>query len=245
MSLKGKVALVVGGSRGIGAAIAARLAKEGADVAITYAKSPKAADEVVAAIKASGRRSVALKADSSVTSEIKGLLARVKKELGALDIVVYNAGTFTAAPLGSGDEAAFDREMTINVRSVYTVLNEAATELNSGARFITIGSVVGDRVAFPGLSIYATTKFALQGLTRAAARDLGAKGILVNAVQPGPIATDMNPDEGDFATVLKASTILGRFGVADEVAGAVAFLAGPDATYITGTTLDVDGGMNT
>ncbi|MBI1292034.1 SDR family oxidoreductase [bacterium] len=243
MSLNGKVALVTGGSRGIGAATAIRLAKEGADVAITYAKSPKAAEEVVAKIKALGRKAVAIKADSSVTAEVTGLLARVKKELGGIHIVVNNAGTFTAAPLGQASEEAFDKEIAINVKAIFTILNEAANVLEKGARIINVGSVVGGRAPFAGLSIYATSKFAVQGITRAAARDLGAKGILVNAVQPGPIATDMNPDEGDFATVLKAQTILGRFGVADEVAGAVAFLAGPDANYITGTTLNVDGGM--
>lgn len=243
MSLKGKVALVTGASRGIGAATALRLAADGADIAITYAKSPDAAHKVVAAIRATGRKAEAYQADAAHPEKLEGLVARVVAAFGRLDIVVNNAGIFEMGPVTEADLAHFDRTLNVNLRAVYQITREAAAVLPSGGRIINVGSVLGQRVPFPGLAAYATSKFGIAGLTAATARELGAKGILVNCVQPGPIATDMNPDEGDFANVMKGMTAQGRYGRPEEIAGAVAFLAGPDSTYITGTTLNVDGGF--
>lgn len=245
MELQGKVALVTGGSRGIGAATAERLAREGADVAITYSSSPAAAEKVVAAIRAAGRKSQAFKADASKPAELKGLLAKVAAKMGGLDILVNNAGVFDATPVGSTTEAAYDRTMDVNVKAVFLLIDEAANVLPAGGRIVNVGSCLGERVPFPGIAAYSASKFAVAGLTRAAARDLGPKGILVNCVQPGPVATDMNPENAPGADGQKASTILGRFGRPEEIAAAVAFFAGPDSTYITGVSLNVDGGFNT
>ena len=243
MSLSGKVALVTGGSRGIGAATVLRLAQEGADVALTYVRAAGAAQEVVAKVEALGRRAVAIRADSMDAAAVAALPARVVAGLGRLDIIVNNAGSFTAAPLDAVELDAFRKEMALNAEAAFVLAKAALGVLPEGGRFITVGSVLGQRVPMGGLAVYSTGKFAIQGLTRALARDLGQKGILVNCVQPGPVATDMNPDEGDSAAFLKSMTCLKRYGKPAEIAGAVAFLAGPDATYITGAVLNVDGGM--
>jgi 3-oxoacyl-[acyl-carrier protein] reductase len=245
--LIGKVALVTGGSRGIGAAIARALADDGADVAISYAASADKAQAVVQDLLAKGVRADAFKADQADAKAVNALVETVAQRFGRLDILVNNAGVLTLGQVHdrANNIADLDRMFAINVGGVATAVRAAVPLMGDGGRIISIGSVVGDATPFPGAADYSATKAALLGYTRGWARDLGPKGITVNTIQPGPIDTDMNPAEnGDFAEAQKAATALGRYGTADEVAAAVAFLAGPSAGYITGTTLTVDGGFN-
>jgi 3-oxoacyl-[acyl-carrier protein] reductase len=244
-TLAGKVALVTGGSRGIGAATAVRLARDGAAVALSYSSSPDKAEAVVKAIRDAGGTAAAFQADQADPKAVAALVEAVVAKFGRLDVLVNNAGVFAGGAIDdpNADLAALDREQAVNVGGVVAATRAAVKHLPAGGRIITIGSGLGERVPFPGIAGYAATKAAIVGYSRGWARDLGPKGITVNVVQPGPIATDMNPDSGDFAAVQKASTALGRYGTAEELAGAVAFLAGPDATYVTGTVLTVDGGF--
>ena len=244
--LTGKVALVTGGSRGIGAATARALADDGANVAISYAASADKADALVREFEGKGVRAAAFKADQGDPAQVQGLVNAVVKRFGRLDILVNNAGVFVTGAVGdpSNDVAKFDRQFAVNVGGVAAAVRAAAKVMSEGSRIISVGSILGARVPFPGLADYSATKAAVAVYTKGWARDLGPKGITVNAVQPGPIDTDMNPADGDFAAVAKAATALGRYGRPEEVAAAIVFLASPGASYITGTTLDIDGGMN-
>jgi 3-oxoacyl-[acyl-carrier protein] reductase len=243
MTLAGKVALVTGGSRGIGAAIARRLARDGAAVALTYASSPGKAEEVVRAIEADGGRALAIRADSADARAVGSAVAETVRAFGRLDVLVNNAGLLTMAPLDQMALDDFDRMVAVNVRAVFVAAQEASRHMGEGGRIITIGSVNADRMPFAGGAVYAMTKAAVAGLTRGLARDLGPRGITVNNVQPGPIDTDSNPAHGPFAESLKSFMALSRYGHGDEIAGLVAYLASPEAAFVTGASLTIDGGF--
>ncbi|MEU0246242.1 SDR family oxidoreductase [Streptomyces sp. NPDC006235] len=239
-NLGGKVALVTGASRGIGAATALRLAREGADVAVGYVNGKEAAEEVVRAVEALGRRAVAVRADAADAAEAAGAVSAAAEALGGLDVLVNNAGVGVLGPLETLSLADVDRVLAVNVRGVFLASQAAAARMPEGGRIITIGSCMAQRVPGPGGTLYATSKAALAGLTKALARELGGRGITANLVHPGPIDTDMNPADGPHAAGQAAVTALGRFGTADEVASMVVYLAG--ATYVTGAEFAVDGG---
>ncbi|MDF3058988.1 MAG: short-chain dehydrogenase/reductase [Rariglobus sp.] len=243
-SIAGKVALVTGGSRGLGAAIAKRLAADGAAVAITYTSSPDKAAAVVNAIEAAGGRALALQADSADPAAVQAAVAETVKTLGRLDILVNNAGILAIAPIDQFTLADFDRTIAVNVRGVFVASQAAAVHLPQGGRIINIGSVNADSMPFAGGSVYALSKGAVASFTRGLARDLGPRGITVNNVQPGPVDTDLNPAHGPFADSLTKIMALGRYGRAEEVAGLVSYLAGPDGGYVTGANLTIDGGFD-
>lgn len=241
--LEGKVAIVTGGSRGIGAAIAKRLAAGGAKVAISYSSSPQAAESVVAEIDAAGGTAVAIKADAADPAQVRALVAKTVEQFKRLDILVNNAGVWIGKPVGELTDEDYDHVFDVNVRGVFAAVREASKHMAEGGRIITIGSVNGERMSYAGGSLYAATKFAVKGFTKGWSRDLAPKGITVNVVQPGPVDTDMNPADGGFADYMSSMTALGRYGKPGEVAEVVAFLAGPDSTYVTGAAINVDGGM--
>ncbi|MFD5819704.1 3-oxoacyl-ACP reductase family protein [Streptomyces sp. NPDC127038] len=241
-NMNGKVALVTGGGRGIGAATALRLAREGADVAVTYVSGKEAAEEVVRDVEALGRRGLALCADSGDAAEAGAVADRVVAELGRLDVLVNNAGVGVLGPLESLSLEDVDRVLDVNVRGVFLASRSAARHLGDGGRIITIGSCMTQRVPGPGGTLYAMSKSALIGLTKALARELGDRRITANLVHPGPVDTDMNPADGPYAPGQSAMTAAGRFGTAEEVASMVAYLAGSEAAYVTGAEFSVDGG---
>lgn len=244
--LTGKVALVTGGSRGIGAATARALADDGADVAISYATSADKAQTIVTELEGKGVRAVAFKADQAVPAQVEGVVNAVIKHFGRLDILVNNAGVFVTGPVDNpaNNLAEFDRQYAVNVGGVVAAIRAAGKVMTEGGRIISVGSGIAVRAGFPGMADYAATKTAIVGYTKGAARDLAPRKITVNVVQPGAVDTDMNPATSDFAPVLNAATALGRYGRPEEIAAAIVFLASPAASFITGTTLDVDGGYN-
>jgi len=242
-NLTGKVALVQGGSRGIGAAIVKRLAEQGAAVAFTFVSSEDKARALQDSITKAGGKALAIKADSASEQDIRGAVDSAVKAFGGLDILVNNAGVLAIAPLEDFKLEDFDRTLAINVRSVFIATQAAAVHMKEGGRIINIGSTNADRMPFAGGGVYAMSKSALVGLTKGLARDLGPRGITVNNVQPGPVDTDMNPASGDFAETLLSLMAVPRYGKADEIAAMVAYLAGPEAGYVTGSSLTIDGGF--
>ena len=242
-SLEGKVALVTGGSRGIGAGIAKRLAADGASVALTYANSKDQADQVVADIAAAGGTAFAIQADSAVEADVVASVTETVQRCGQLDILVNNAGGGTFATLDEMATADIDRTLAVNVRAVILAIRESLKHLGPGGRIINIGSINAERVPFAGISVYAASKGAIAGLTRGLARELAPKGITINNVQPGPVDTDNNPADGPAAPLMLAAMALDRFGDVSEIGAFVSFLAGPDSGYITGANLNIDGGF--
>ncbi|AVA15111.1 SDR family oxidoreductase [Sphingopyxis sp. MG] len=243
--LIGKVALVTGGTRGIGAAIVRRLARDGADVVFSYAASANQATALVQEIEALGRRALAIRADQAVAAEVTALVQAAHAAFGQLDILINSAGIFVTGMVddAEADLAAFDRQIAVNVKGVATAVRAAVPLLSDGGRIVSIGTTGAVHIPFPGAADYIATKAAVAAYSRGWARDLGPRGITVNVVQPGAINTDMNPETGDFAAMLSSLAALGRYGQPEDIANAIAFLVGPDASYITGATLNVDGGQ--
>jgi len=242
--MEGKIALITGGSRGIGAAIAKRLAADGANVAITYTKGADAAASVVKEIERAGGKAIAIQADAADADAVKAAVEKTFATFGRLDVLVNNAGTAIPKPFEEATLEEMDRVLDINVRGVFVATQAALKHMKSGGRIIMIGSAVGERVVVPGLVPYAATKGAVKMFTQALSREVGSRGITVNNVQPGPIDTDLNPGAGDWSVPQKAATALDRYGHVDEIAAMVAFVASPESAYITGANLTVDGGMN-
>ena len=242
--LEGKIALITGGSRGIGAAIAKRLAADGANVAITYTKGADAAASIVKAIEGAGRKAIAIQADAADAKAVKAAIEKTVATFGRLDVLVNNAGTAIPKKFEETTLEEMDRVIDINVRGTFVATQAALKHMKDGGRIIMIGSSVGERMMTPGLVPYSATKGAVKMFTQGLSREVGNRGITVNNVQPGPIDTDLNPAAGDWASPQKASTALNRYGSVDDVAALVAFVAGPEASFITGANLTVDGGTN-
>jgi 3-oxoacyl-[acyl-carrier protein] reductase len=242
--IEGKVALVTGGSRGIGAAIAKRLATDGASVAITYSQAADAATAVVKAIEGAGGKAIAIKADAANADAVRNAVDQTVAKFGRLDVLVNNAGTAIPKPFEETTLEELDRVIDINIRGMFVATQAALKHMKDGGRIINIGSCVGERMMTPGLAPYSATKGAVKMFTQGLARELGGRAITVNNIQPGPIDTDLNPAASEWATPQIANTALGRYGTVDEVAALVSFVAGPEASYITGANLTIDGGTN-
>jgi 3-oxoacyl-[acyl-carrier protein] reductase len=242
--LSHKTALVTGGSRGIGAAIAKRLAADGANVAITYTKGAEAAAAVVKEIEGAGGKAIAIQADATDAAAVQAAVEKTVATFKGLDILVNNAGTAIPKPFEEATLEELDRVLDLNIRGVFVATQAALKHLKSGGRIIMIGSCVGERTLTPGLAAYSATKGAVKMFTQGLSREVGSRGITVNNVQRGPIDTELNPASGDWATPQKAVTALNRYGKPEEVAALVAFIASPESSYITGANLTVDGGTN-
>ncbi|MHA3788392.1 SDR family oxidoreductase [Flavobacterium hauense] len=242
-TLVNKTALVTGGSRGIGAGIVRRLAEDGADVAFTYVSGKEQADALVKEIEALGRKAVAIQADSRNAEAVAASVETTVATLGKLDILVNNAGVGSFGPLDTYKLEDYDKTFDINVKAVFVAIQAAVKHMVSGSRIITIGSTNATRMPFEGGSVYAASKAAVQGMTMALSRDLGPLGITINNLQPGPVNTDLNPENGEFADFLRTQLPVGRYAQTSEIAAFVSFLAGPEAGYITGASLNIDGGF--
>lgn len=242
--LEGKVALITGGSRGIGAGIAKRLAADGANVAVTYTKGADAAATVVKDIERGGGKAVAIQADATDAGAVIAAVDKTAATFGRIDILVNNAGTAIPKTFEETTLQEMDQMINLNLRGALVATQAALKHMKNGGRIIMIGSCVGERMMTPGLVAYSATKGAIKMFTQGLSREVGGRGITVNNIQPGPIDTDLNPAAGDWATPQKANTALNRFGTVDEVAALVAFVASPEAAYITGANLTVDGGTN-
>lgn len=245
LDFSGKKALVTGGSRGIGASTVRELASRGAAVVFTWSRNEAQAQALEKDLQAQGRTVFALKADQGSEADSAQAVRKAAERLGGLDILVNNAGVFLGGVIGDAarDAEVQQRQWSVNLHGVAASVHAALAYLPRGGRIINVGSVLAQRSLFPGLADYSATKAALEGYTRGWAKDLGAKGITVNIVHPGPIDTEMNPAEGDLSSAQKGLTSLGRFGKPEEVAAAIVFLASPAASYITGASLKVDGGI--
>jgi 3-oxoacyl-[acyl-carrier protein] reductase len=243
-NLSNKVAFVTGGSRGIGAAIAKRLAADGAKVVITYTKGADAAASVVKAIEQGGGQALAIQADAIAADAVSAAFEKAVATFGGLDILVNNAGTAIPNKFEDATLEELDRVVDINIRGTFIATQAALKHMNKGGRIIMIGSCVGERMMTPGLAAYAATKGAIKMFAQGLSREVGDRNITVNNIQPGPIDTELNPAAGDWAVPQKALTALNRYGTVDEVAALVAFVAGPESSYITGASLTVDGGTN-
>ncbi|WP_419758160.1 SDR family NAD(P)-dependent oxidoreductase [Acidisoma sp.] len=243
-NLTGKSAFVTGGSRGIGAGIARRLAADGANVAITYTKGREAAASVVDEIERAGGKAMAVQAEATDAKAVAAAVDQAVAAYGRLDVLVNNAGTAIPKPFEEATLEELDRVIDINVRGTLIATHAALKHMKDGGRIIMIGSSVGERMMTPGLAAYAATKGAIKMFVQGLSREVGNRGITVNNVQPGPIDTDLNPAAGDWATPQIANTALKRYGHVNDIAAMVAFVAGPEASYITGTSLTVDGGTN-
>lgn len=241
--LQDKVALVTGGGRGIGAAVARRLAEQGADVALTYEQATDRASAVACEIKDMGRRSLAIQADSGDPAAVTAAVDQVAELFGRLDIVVNNAGAFMVGPVADLGAAELDRTLAVNVRAPYLASRAAVRHMGDGGRIISIGSNMAERVPFGGMTLYSLSKTALVGMTKGLARELGARGITVNLVHPGPTDTDANPADGPNAEAIRGLTALGRYATPAEIAAVVSFLAGEDGRYVTGAVINADGGF--
>jgi 3-oxoacyl-[acyl-carrier protein] reductase len=241
--LEGKVALVTGGSRGIGAAIAKRLAADGASVALTYVTNTAKADDVAEQIRRSGARALTIKADNADPAEVAAAVEQTVTELGGIDILVNNAGIFIAGPLDDITVEQLDQMWAVDVKAVFVASQAASRHMPEGGRIITIGSALAERLPSPGMTVYAMCKSALTGMTKGLARDLGPKGITVSVIQGGLIDTDMNPADSPIAEIMRTIPALGRYGTTDEIAGLVAYLAGSESSYVTGSAITVDGGF--
>jgi 3-oxoacyl-[acyl-carrier protein] reductase len=242
--LEGKIALVTGGSRGIGAAIAKRLAADGANIAITYTQGKDTAASVIKEIERAGRKAIAIQADATDADAVRAAVEKTVATFGRLDVLVNNAGTAIPKPFEETTLEELDRVIDINIRGTFITTQAALKHLKNDGRIITIGSCVGERVMTPGLVPYSATKGAIKIFAQGLSREVGSRGITVNNIQPGPIDTDLNPAAGDWAVPQKANTALNRYGRVEDVAELVAFVASPEASYITGASLTVDGGTN-
>lgn len=243
--LENKVALVTGGSRGIGAAVVRKLALEGAKVGFSYVSSKDVAEELVQELEKLSGEAIAFRADAAVRGESEALVEKVHQHFGRLDILVNNAGVFELGPIFEVGDEAYDRTMNVNVRAVFEACRAASRVLESEGRILNIGSVLSEQTPFPGASLYSLSKGAVESFTRGLARDLGPKKITANVVLPGPIDTDMNPSDGPMAEAILPSLCLGRYGQPEEVAEVIGFLASPQGRYVTGSSIRVDGGINT
>lgn len=243
LALQNKRALVTGGSRGIGAAIVKRLAREGADVALTYVSKPDQANETAKAAQTFGVRAIAIQADSADAAAVAAAVERTVAELGGIDILVNSDGILVMGAIDDYRLEDFDRTLAVNVRAVFVATQAAIRHMKTGGRVINIGSCNADRMPFAGGAVYAMSKAALVGFVKGLARDLGTRGITINNIQPGPIDTDMNPADSDFGEMLRSLMALPRYGTVDEIAAMVAYLAGPEAGFVTGASLTIDGGF--